>query len=453
MPKKKTGWTPSDISFAVIGSLLALGVLVLVGIPIWNAIKPETDPTKLLVRKWLKENLEDGQWEEVKWYPARTVQGLYDLNLLHIIEAVERDKQAFEKGTGKEDHRSEYQKLYNKVRETGPRTFCAMKLRTTTLNGQAKNLRKQAFEIVNDEVKPLASNEIKEVTSHLIQNANSNYLDGWKYFEDRDYHPFPEDPIEGLEQRFQAALTWKTPVVQAPVTPAEIKPKEIEKVATVKQIPDPERSVPETMPPEVRDYFDRETKSKMAEVEILEKRIEQLDNRLRTAKPSQISGLENQIRQIKDEIAETRRKRFTAPLPDRPIVGDMGAMPNLEVLETVDAETALALWHPNGKGRLPKIEVIIHPIETSTFGDGDAALQVELFKVTATRDEPSETMAKLIEAGKKPEFVVGQGEMSEITKWRLPYEKEMRSKESPTSKNDLPPNKNATPTSKNTKRR
>src|SRR5207237_5306819 len=118
-----------------------------------------------LVEKWLREHLDDGYWEEVIWWPARSPQGLFDVNLLHIIENMEKEKESFEKGLGKEENNAECQKHYYKFRDSGLRTFCAMKFRVTTANGQGKLLRSQVFEIIDGNAKALPSINIFEVSS------------------------------------------------------------------------------------------------------------------------------------------------------------------------------------------------------------------------------------------------------------------------------------------------
>ncbi len=433
---KSSRWTASDVAFVVISSAVLIGALTLIGIPFWNAMKPEKDPTKLLVRQWLHENLEDGKWEEVKWFPAKTVKGLQDLNLLHIVEAMEADKQKFERGELKEDKSAEYKELYNMVRVSEPRTFCGLKYRTSTLNGQAKTLRRQTFEIVDGKAKALPSNEIREVTSPLMKNFHNSVHDGIRYFDDPEYEPFPNEPLAGLESRLQVASIWKEPVRQfpvapfAPVTPPAPHRAEIANVAPLRQIPALERSEPE-IPPRIREYLDREAQIESAQIAILEKRIAGFETKLRNAKPSQMSDIQKRIDQTKDELAVTRRKRFIAAIPDEPLVDDIGALPVMEVIEVVNDDTALVRWFPHGKGRLPRIEVAVHPIERGRFKKGESVLNPDkTYRVTATKVEPSDTIKKLINAGKKPEFVVEETDTDtdEFGKWRVQYEKEMRSK-------------------------
>ena len=395
-------------------------------------MKPEKDPTKLLVRQWLHENLEDGKWEEVKWFPASTVKGLQELNLLHIVESMEADKQKFERGDLREDKSTEYKELYNMVRVSEPRTFCALKFRTSTLNGQAKALRRQTFEIVDGKAKALIGNEIREVTSPSMKNFHNSLHDGIRYFEDPEYEPFPNEPLAGLESRFQAASIWKEPVRQlpvAPVTRAAPQRVEIVNVAPLRQMP-PEPSVPE-IPPRIREYLDREAQMESAQTAILEKRIAGFATKLRSAKPSQMSDIQKRIDQTKDELAVTRRKRFTGAVPDEPLVNDVGALTVMEVIEVVDDETVLVRWFPHGKGRLPRIEVAIHPIERGQFKKGDSVLNPDkAYRVTATKLEPSAMIKRLITAGKNPEFVVEvtDTDSDEFRKWRVEYEKEARTK-------------------------
>ena len=279
-----------------------------------------------------------------------------------------------------------------------------------------------------------------------MKNRHLPSYDGWRYFDDHEYEPFPNEPVAGLENRFQAALVWKvpaqvsppvatlaaaTPATPATATKANPLPSQLQPLASPppsKPNPTPESSLPE-IPRRIRDYFDREAQARAAEAAVLEKRLATFETRLRTAKPSQIAGVEDRIRATKDELAEVKRKRIAAPLPDHPLVGDIGAMPVMEVIEVIDDETVLARWLPNGKGRLPKLEVAITTIERSQLKEGNSLSNTdEIYRVAATKDEPTEKLEKLIAAGKKPEFVVETADSAEIKKWRVDYENEIRSK-------------------------
>lgn len=426
-------WKTSEIASLVVAITVLLGVVLGVSAVMVNAFwgaAPTPDREKLLVEQWLKENLDDGQWEEVKWWPARTLQGLYDANLLHIVENMEKEKKSFERGLGREENNAECQKYYHKFRETGLRTFCAMKCRVTTLNGRDKALRSHVFEIVDGKAKPVAGNEIVEIPSSPFSQPVGFPLisyDGWRYFEEKDYDPFPHAP-SNLEERAQAAMIWGPPAFAQDKArfPTPVEPPR-------QQIPSQERppvaAPPESIPLKIREYFDRATEAKSAEVKKLETRIAGFESKIGvTKKIDQKIALKERIRQAQDTLAELKRSNGTAFLPDKPEVGDMGLFQAVEVMEVVDEVTLIVRWLPNGKGRAPRIDVVISPIETKDLKIGEAALDVDCFKVAATSDEQSEVLKQLRGAGRMAEFVAEPVEKHELEKWHDQYEKENQTK-------------------------
>jgi hypothetical protein len=424
--KRPPRWTISDVAFVVISTVVVLGVSGLVANWFWGAI-PKSDPEKVLVAKWLNENLDDERWDEVKWFPAQTPEGLHHLNLLHIIQSMEKDKEAYEKGLGKEENNVEHQKLYTKLRESGPRTFCALKFRATTLNGQAKLLRFQVFEIVNGKAKPLGSNDIHELPSSPNKNASRVAYDGLRFFDEREYDPFIFDPSEDLDNRFQLAKVWNAPEKAASaIAPIESQRQGVVNVPAVTQ--ETEMETPSPIPAKTRAYFDRAMEVKSAEVAVLEKRLSMFQGRLNAAKITQKKPIEQRIRQTEDEIAELKRKTFPGFIPDDAEIGDIGSFQCIEVMEVVDDETLLARWHPKGKGRLPRMDIVISPIETSKIKIGAASVNVDLFKVTATRNDPADTLEEHKAAGRKVELIAEPFEEDEIEKWRGPYDKEYKNK-------------------------
>lgn len=446
--KRKTSiWTASDIAFLVVVMMVFFGVVIVAAKAFWPA-PATTDPAKLLVEQWLREHLDDGQWDEVRWWPAKPLQRLYDANLLHIVENMEKEKAAFEKGWGKEENNEELQKHYHKFRETGPRTFCAMKCRVTTLNGQGKALRSHVFEIVDGKVAPLPGNEFVEVPSSPFPQAIGISYDAWRYFDDRDYDPFPAVP-PNLDERAKAAMIWNPPVNTAPAAPLASAPLTASVAPAQPQTPSLQTptvaagnapavaanvpatsqkagaNVPDNIPAKIREYFDRTMEAKSAEIKKLEARIAGFQSKFNAAKKlDQKMALTERIKQTEDTLAELKRSNGTAYLPDKLDVGDIGSFQSVEVTEVVDETTLIVRWFPNGKGRIPRIDVAITPIETKEIKNGDTTMGADLFKVTATKDEPSVALKALKDDGKIVEVVAEPVDYDEIEKWRARYDKE-----------------------------
>ncbi len=99
--RKKSGWTASSISFTVIASIFAMMGVGYGGYVLTKAL-PKADPDRALAEQWLKENLQDGKWEQVKWYPPVTPQGLFDINLFRVVENTEKAKALYESGRGED---------------------------------------------------------------------------------------------------------------------------------------------------------------------------------------------------------------------------------------------------------------------------------------------------------------------------------------------------------------
>jgi len=441
--KSCSAWTTSDYSFVVIGSLVLLGIALVVGSTFWRAV-PKFDPDKVLVEKWLKENLEDGRWDEVKWYPAVRPQNFRDINLLHIIESMEHAKEAYEKGLwGSEEELQLLQKYYYKFRNSGVRTFCAMKFRVATLNGQTKLLRSQMFEIVNGSVKPC--NDFFEVpSSPLTRFARPPFIyDGLRFFEDRDFDPFPVVATATFDERAAAAMIWKAPVPATLPAPVPIPETPTTPVATVQTPPPPQLirpqpqtpvvaadvTVAQTVPPKIREYLDRAMEAQSAEVKKLEKRCSDFEARLRAAKKAvERTALNERIGQTEDLIAELKMTDGKAFLPEKPEVGDIGSLQAIEVIEILNEETLVVRWLPNGKGRLPKLDIAICRIDTKENKVGDTTIVPEMFRVTATRADPSDLLKDLKGDGKGPLFLAEPMQKDEIEKWRAQHEKERKKK-------------------------
>lgn len=160
--KKTSGLSASDYGFIAVGSAVLILFAIWVGRNVM-AVVPTKDPEKLLVETWLRENLETGKWEEVRWYPAATPRNLFDINLQHIIEAMEKAKIDYENGRRPTDDQLAFQQHYYKYLKSPVRTFAAIKYRTATINQQSTILYSQVFETTSGVAKPCPGNEIVEL--------------------------------------------------------------------------------------------------------------------------------------------------------------------------------------------------------------------------------------------------------------------------------------------------
>ena len=432
--KRSSSWGASDIAFVVI-SLAALigGGLFLTQYLSKMGYKP--DPDKAAVDQWLRENTADGYWEEVKWYPPQTLQGLYDFNLLHIVEGIEKVKATYEKGIGKEEHKVDCQNIYDKFYAKGQRTFCAIKYRVATLNGAGKNLQKQVFEMIDGKPAPLISNEIREIPFALTDGTfrhNAFQYDGWKMFDDKEFDPFPASLLKNLDQRLQQAMVWKEPsAVPPPARFAPARPQmtpqpepQVAIVPAAKSKPAEEEK--ETIPLKIREYFNRVLEFKSGELSTLEKRLTAFKSKRKTARNlTEIKALDDRITQTEESIAELKNSKLSTQivsLPHKPDVGDLGWLQVMEVTKVVDQDTIVVRWLPNGKGKLPKVEVVIHPVETTEIKVGNTTTGVDFVKVAATKDVPSDVSTHLTDDGVKFDFVVEPVDRTEIEKWQVQFE-------------------------------
>lgn len=197
---------------------------------------------KALVEQWLKEHLNDGRWDEVRWWPSITLQAIYDIRLPEAERAVVdfqqqvdnldrqiRDLQA--KGVKIKDfspsrvppiglskqqdelwslHDSSYhahEKLQTCIaivklmKERGPRRICAMRFRAK--NGFGANRIVDALFDVTDGVAMVVDEK-----SHTAWLDSTQF--GWDYLRDPDpaHHPRRPDefsnPMGGREAALEA---------------------------------------------------------------------------------------------------------------------------------------------------------------------------------------------------------------------------------------------------------
>lgn len=197
---------------------------------------------KALVEQWLKEHLNDGRWEEVRWWPSITLQAIYDIRLPEAERAVvdfqkqvdNLDRQIRDlagKGVTIKDfspsrvppiglskqqdelwslsdssyHAHEKLKtciaIVKLMKERGPRRICAMRFRAK--NGFGANQIVDALFDVTDGVATVV-----DVKSHTAWLDSTQF--GWDYLRDPDpaHHPRRSDefsnPMGGREVALEA---------------------------------------------------------------------------------------------------------------------------------------------------------------------------------------------------------------------------------------------------------
>lgn len=206
--------------------------------------KPNPPPQKdkALVEQWLREHLNDGRWEEVRWWPSITLQAIYDIRLPEAERAVvefQKQVQALDqqvgdlatKGVTVKDwspsrvaplgmtrQQNELWSLNDAsyhahaklatclaivklMKERGPRRICAMRFRAK--NGFGANQIVDALFDITDGVAAVV-----DVKSHTAWLDSTQF--GWDYLRDPDpaHHPRRSDefsnPMGGREQALEA---------------------------------------------------------------------------------------------------------------------------------------------------------------------------------------------------------------------------------------------------------
>lgn len=130
---------------------------------------PESKELKA-VRAYLKENLDDPQFEVVRWWPAKKLQKEYDDNVKEMnayLEKHKADKAKAEKAENRRDLaeaemfiKSQQEHMKPRIAK-GPPTLCRLKYRTKIGGGLV--LRDQCFVIVKGKAEPVTDvNEHRE---------------------------------------------------------------------------------------------------------------------------------------------------------------------------------------------------------------------------------------------------------------------------------------------------
>jgi hypothetical protein len=449
-------------------SLLALtSCVILIPVIIWQwhhlissgklaeiaAIFPAEDIGKSPVRKWLKDNLDDGSWEEVKWWPTIPTQTLYNANALRLLEHIEEQKSRFERGLPtKHDALAHCKAQLDAFQVAGVRHFCAIKFRTKSPFG-GMVLQTRTFEIREREAIPLKADRIVEQD---IRDAEVITHDVWDFLNNSEYDPSPQPFPLKITERIRTALVWKKPKKKEakeenpePIVQQErnIRPRPMQVQMPVEQIEIPERKPhqivkndpPMEKPPElqsgvpkkVREYFERSNELKNKQKE-LESQSDKLESAIKGAAPASKNILRDKLTTVNKSLVELKKLKFIPFMPSSPEFGDIGSFRAIEVRAIFNDETAIIAWSPNGyspNGELlnPIYHLVVTPIDAKQAKVGKSAVNTDLFRITASREVPlpimNDDMVKAVYDAPLM-FVAEPVKKYEIEQYREQYQKE-----------------------------
>lgn len=110
--------------------LLAIGVGVLISAGLGrfgeNVAPNAFDPERAAVHQWIDENANDGDWEEVRWWPAKVLTGKHEERLEMSREYIARIKKR--NPPDPVEIKAEQELLAHLI-ERGPETACRIKWR------------------------------------------------------------------------------------------------------------------------------------------------------------------------------------------------------------------------------------------------------------------------------------------------------------------------------------
>ena len=436
----------------VSGALLYFSMTTIKPAEIAKAVL-EQNASKSAVRKWLKENLDDGSWEEVKWWPVVKSHTLYEANARKIISQIEESKKVFESGSDQPlQSLAEWKQHYEMFEKNGIREFSGLKYRTRSPLG-GKVLREQIFEITNGDAKPLEDNKIVEFPAFPNQRNPVKY-DGWLFMNNPEYDPDPVIHPENISKRLQVATLWKEPRKPKTVRqeePRELREPEIPLWQRKRQQPRPiqilipERDQPEDVvledppdkpgeiPRKVREYFDRADEIKQYLVGNLEREIEQLQIEYRGSIGEIKIQTKLRITASEKSLEKLKKTTAAAPISLDAEIGDVAIFESLTVISIIDENTLLAKVICNRRAAI----AIIHPIVTKPIKVGQYGLFGDFFKIKANQQRPSELMnddkitysAQRTMPGGRIIFVVEPVKKLDMDNYRKQYEQEKKAKQ------------------------
>ena len=119
-----------------------------------------TDPDKVAVEQWLRNNLDDGSWEEVQWWPV-----------FDQTQAIGDELLVYEKGLKDNPNNDSAWRYDIALLKSAPRKIARMRYRTKNRSG-ALEMRNTVFGISGDKV--VADNEV--VMTRAAQRAIDSEL-------------------------------------------------------------------------------------------------------------------------------------------------------------------------------------------------------------------------------------------------------------------------------------
>lgn len=116
---------------------------------------PDADADLQAVRAWLRENLDSPEWEEVRWWPTRTLEKRHAEQILGAEAAIE---EVANDSTIPPDYQAGQQRPFREhleeLKERGPSKACRLKYRVRTRAG-GWELRDEVFRVENGRVERL----------------------------------------------------------------------------------------------------------------------------------------------------------------------------------------------------------------------------------------------------------------------------------------------------------
>ena len=158
------------------------------------------DTDKAAVEQWLRENLPDGQWEEIQWWTPVDLQATYDRKVSKLQEAIAENQK---KGLDDAGYKGQLAEL----RQRGVRRICGIKYRAKSAYGSLE-VDQQLFDVGHGTLRRV----VFDPRLQTVESFDHDGLQvlGWKYLTIQDYDPEndPEnpfrDPFRDLHKLMQA---------------------------------------------------------------------------------------------------------------------------------------------------------------------------------------------------------------------------------------------------------
>lgn len=145
------------------------------------------DADKQAVGQWLRENLPDGKWEEIQWWPPVDLQATYDRKVSKLQEAIAENQK---KGLDVAGYKGQLAEL----RQRGVRRICGIKYRAKSAYGSLE-VDQQLFDVGHGTLRRV----VFDPRLQTVESFDHDGLQvlGWKYLTIQDYDPEndPENPF------------------------------------------------------------------------------------------------------------------------------------------------------------------------------------------------------------------------------------------------------------------